>query len=383
MIHRFAIKLAVFALPLILVFSFIIIMGLYIGELLPMQYVINQQTHTLTERVYEPTWSDADNIHFKFQSIVMRNPDVLVLGSSRMHFFRSTFINRQPETFYNASIPNLDPYETRRIVDELASRHQLPPIILLGIDPPYFNANTANTIMLENSITDVAPDIVDNFVRFYEDIREVTRMMLLEPDKFRLFLSRRHTNDHIRWGLSTLDTNYGFRNDGSYYLGTDLSSLTRRRIQRHLNAFNDRTWMYSTWTQLEDQAFEQYNTILQVAQAHDSIVIGIVPPYQESMHNSMMASDDFAKLPVAMVHLDTLFASYNMPLHRYEIPQNIGGADNELYDTWHPGEVLSLRIFLDLVNAHPDVFQQYTNVESLETLLTESIDPLYLYGINP
>lgn len=125
---------------------------------------------------------------------------------------------------------------------------------------------------------------------------------------------------------------------------------------------------------VSERAIAVTQSILELAQANDITVIGILPPYRPSYYDPMMASGDFEYMPLAVDALQELFAGYDVPFLDYTDPRIIGGSEAEMTDSWHFTDLLSLRIYYDLLTRYPEILAEFSDTETLSTWLTEYQD---------
>ena len=99
--NRFFRKATLILLPIL--FTSLCLVGLawHSGEALPIKIVVNQQQSS--EGIIYGTRQIEDILSYKLASYEWRQPDILILGSSRLLQFRSEFFNNDPGAVYNAS----------------------------------------------------------------------------------------------------------------------------------------------------------------------------------------------------------------------------------------------------------------------------------------
>jgi hypothetical protein len=70
-------------------------------------------------------------------------------------------------------------------------------------------------------------------------------------------------------------------------------------------------------------------------------------------------------------------------LHDYSDPISLGVGVEEFTDGVHSGERMALIIYSDLVRQHPDLFEAYSKLKTLETMIAEANDPYYVFPSHP
>src|SRR5690606_10553212 len=96
---------------------------IYIGESLPLHAVIWMQEGDQPV-LFRPRYGNRDQ-DFKLLSVNARQPEILVIGSSRVLQFRAQFANNQPDAFYNAAAPAWRPPEISRLLFEMDARPEV------------------------------------------------------------------------------------------------------------------------------------------------------------------------------------------------------------------------------------------------------------------
>src|SRR5690606_17145506 len=129
--RRILIRLAQYFSPLLLLGAFFLMLAWQIGEAIPLSRIIEiQQSDTPT--IIDQSWSRRDIAQYKIESVIARQPEIIVIGSSRSIFFRETMFNLQPETFFNASVYRMQVEEIQQMINILEATDSLPNILILS-----------------------------------------------------------------------------------------------------------------------------------------------------------------------------------------------------------------------------------------------------------
>ncbi|MCA9915809.1 MAG: hypothetical protein KC496_20785 [Anaerolineae bacterium] len=370
----FSIKILIFALPVLIGLLFVLSTAFVIGEAMPPVYFLSLPNDT--PGAYQPTWTRDDLMAFKYQGALQRRPEVLLLGSSRGHHVRSSAFAQQPQAFYNASFPGASIDEVRQIVEELAARDAMPALILLVLDIPNFNGEREgfrpDTTTLSDSLWWM------NSNQISQGLREVGRNWVQFRRNNWDYLRYNLESDWPLWGYGTHNTDYGYMADGSQY-NMDLTAANAARgTEQHWELYAERGRMYETGSTLDEGALADLEQILLLAQEHGSEVIAYLPPYQQAFWDVLTTEPDFAYIPLVQEALHGMFAAYDYSFYDFSELESVGGFDSEMYDGWHPGEKLDLRILLALTEAEPQLLHAYVDPASLATMIEQAADPFFV-----
>jgi hypothetical protein len=367
---KFVGKLMLFGLPVLILGVIHFYVAATIGEIMPFYTVAALQAKN-PSLVYEPAWQRDDLIHFKFQQVLYHQPQVIVIGSSRTLYFRDAFLNRQPETFYNVSIFSLEPLETYQFLEGLAARNALPPIILMSMDLPYFNAN--ESALRVNRVNQIVPQHFSYYPYFQAASHRVAVLWLNSPYQLLGYLKIDN-----RLGLVALENDTGYRPDGSYYDAHLLESIAIAK-KNHADFFRERTRMYELGDTVRHETLDAVENVLKLAEDKGVTVIGFLPPYQSSIWQEMTTSGDFDYIAKTIPQIELLFRDYKMPFYDFSDASNLNANDDEFIDTWHIGEKSSLRLYLRILQDHPNLLAPYSDVAYLEDQLAQMDNPFFWF----
>ncbi len=352
MLKKFWFKLTIFFLPFVLLLGFPFFVLLISGELLPVSVVLSLNNGSPDFR-YGLAYSNADK-YYKFSEARVRKPEVLVLGTSRVMQFRREFFSR-PEQFYNAGA-SLTRLENFRIF--LQQAPYTPRILIVGLDQYYFNENR-KAAKYENYAVRLATDdreglgtILMGWRRIYRDYRS---------GKFRLSDLRAFPR---RIGVSACAQSKGFRTDGSYDYGEQLSDNLALRFQDAFERIETRTDLFEKGTQVSEERLSELRRLLEYCRAHNIQVVGFLPPYAHAVYDQMMALGDYTYLNQIAGRLQPLFDQYNFTFADYSDLAWLGADDYAAIDGWHGNDQVYRRILLRLAEKDAQL-AQYTAAPTL------------------
>jgi hypothetical protein len=137
--------------------------------------------------------------------------------------------------------------------------------------------------------------------------------------------------------------------------------------------------MYTAGQDLNESNLQYLSEILTLAKDHKIQVIGILPPYRQEFYNRMMESGDYTYIEKSIARLESLFSQYGFSLMNMSSTKTVGGSDDELFDSWHPGELLSLRMYMTILSHNSDILGSYSDIESLQSIIDNAVDPFHLF----
>ena len=148
--------------------------------------------------------------YINLQSVISRGPEVLLLGSSRVGWIRSTFFNRNVNV-YNAGISVQKIGDFTRFLDRIPA-DKTPKVMIIGLDQRFFNPNSDPLTPdgIDSLLTEQVPamDVLSNWSSVYEDYFHG-----------QISLEKLFRASGSRIGLEAIMKGSGFRNDGSYDAG--------------------------------------------------------------------------------------------------------------------------------------------------------------------
>jgi hypothetical protein len=303
-------------------------------------------------------YNEKNYSYLKFQSICERDKvDVLALGSSRVLQFREEMFIKP---FFNAG------YTIGRVSDfsvflSKIPDSKLPKYLLLGLDQWMFN-KTWNKINKPKLTLDWSRNssmsIESGFnatIKFYKDIVKG------KIDLTHLFQERPNDNSELI-GLNAILNHTGFRNDGSMYYGKQIERLLKSdsvnydfiykesfdRIKKGNNRFE-----YGE--EIDSKAISDLDSFLSYCNAKGIKVIGIIQPYSDKVFTEMIISKNYKYIDKLSSHINPVFNKYNYEIYSYNSTKKCDSSDTEMIDGFHGGEVVYLRMILDILSQNSEL----------------------------
>jgi hypothetical protein len=372
---RFFRKLAIFTLPFAL--GFLLLTGslIYIGESIPLHLVIWMQDSD-TPVLFRPMFGNRDQ-DFKLLSVNYRQPEIIVIGSSRVLQFRAQFANKNPRAFYNAAAPAWRLPEVSRMLFEMGAK---PKVIVLGIDYPWFNDAYAGDPIVEPP--------TNFWSRMFVVNRTFLQDMILGENQEKLgdiprLLARVEPGGSggIALGGRAIIDGHGFRNDGSEQYGDFLVAghiWQPNARGRDMGLFENGENMYIAGDTVSEYGMNQMREVLEFAAENDILVVGFFPPYMPSLWEQMSVSENHTYIQQAYEQVSALFEDYDFPLFDYSDATTLDATDEDFFDGWHASEKIAARLYLDLVANVPEL-QPYTDSPALQSIIDSADDSFRVF----
>lgn len=364
-------KLIIIAVPFFIAGAIFLDIGFKSGEAIPPTLMIQQQQNN-HQLIYYPGRTRLDLFYYKYTAIRQLQPEVLILGSSRFYTWRTDYMV-DDGIAYNAAIPSARPSEMALVVESFSGGQYFPDVIILALDYAFFNEAFVNESI--DVVDRVMPPFNYDLTYVFNGTREVARDYSLRPTALYYYYARYEPSNLL--GNIARNTGRGFIYDGSYYF-PDLNEFRPGQMSRHETEYLENEGIFRRGDTLNADSIQGVEDLLAVAQDNNAIVIGLMSPYNSEQFERMMLSGEFAYIEAAREQIQLLFDEYDMPLADYTDIRSVNGSNEELYDYWHPGEVLSLRIYYQLLQDYPGVFEAYSNRTAIEDYLSRAPDNLYL-----
>ncbi len=363
----------VFLLPLGVIFLLPYIILRQSGEFTPIPEVIARQgkSEVLFGRAYQNS-----TLAFKHDSLSVRRPTVLALGTSRVMQFRKEFF-KENASFYNAggaisSIQELDTFYA-----SLPSNYQ-PSLIILGLDQNFFNPS----YYAKNNAPHprIKERLFQNFITYG------WRQAYVDFFKGKIPLRRVFAADRASTaiGLNALVKHNGFRSDGSYYYGEDMvdtehATKVGEGIDFALQALHSPEGYYLYGERVEPKAVLALENFLAESAKRGVHVVGFLPPFAHRVYEALEEDPRFhqsvSKLPQ---ELKSVFAKKNFIFYDASNNSHYNSSDTELIDAVHGSEKTYLRLF-QVLSKNDAQLRMLTDTVMLEKRLQATTSSLAVF----
>ncbi|MCC6802261.1 MAG: hypothetical protein IT319_05205 [Anaerolineae bacterium] len=372
---RFTLKLAAFALPFAILYALLTGFLIYTGESMPLAMVAQMQ---LSDEpvLYRPRYGNRD-LEFKTLSANLRQPEVLLTGSSRVLQFRAQFFNKAPRAFYNAGAPAWMLSDVLEFLDGLT---YTPRVLIVGLDAPWFN---------DAYTSDPIPAPVDDLTHIITANRGFLQDVL-NGESFDIgrYLARVEPgHGELALGLRAIRDGHGFRNDGSEQYGDFLVAhwlYPENERQRHLDYLREGADMYVYGDTVSSARWGELTELIRWCTDHNVTLIGFLPPYMPSLYEQMIEDGNHTYIQQLDAQLQALFDHYDFPYFNFSDGAALGATDDDFFDGWHASEQINLRLYermFSMLRAQqPGLLDAYTDPNFLAAVDASATDTFDVFG---
>lgn len=311
--------------------------------------------------IYGPATAEAvkAGAELKSQLYLARQPDVVVVGSSRALRFREAFFSAP---FFNLGGTIQQPADSTAAISALFQQHR-PKMVILLLDFWWFTPESSirrSDDRIRQRNIEPQRDAMGNLIQLHSRIPDLFQpiQFLFEgrlsiDDLWRIVFNRPRDRDAfpLRLGMVAFKQASGLGSDGSSYHDTGIVygwtrsedfqfQRTRELIARHYGGFEcaDRP---------DDLRFAHFETLLKAAQDTGATVLTVVPPLAGTVLDLMAKEGDCYNY---ITDLRQRLPNANTLHFDYHDMRPMGVTDCEFLDGYHPGDVIDARILLDITN---------------------------------
>ena len=347
-------KLALFLLPLFLLFAPATLVLWQVGEFYPSAY-LGKLARTGAPIVVGSAYSNTRG-NYQLQETLIRQPEVVALGTSRVGGFRAVFF-KDPIVFYNDTGTGGVLSNFRYFLEKLSDNP--PRIIIAGMDAYFFNPEEVE----KNSVvTRPDPFIVQS--SWHQPLLGGVFLggawWKIYPDYFagKFTLSKvfgERSGDVTYIGLRAVADGNGFLNDGSNYFGDVINS--KEKQQKALEGIAALAASISVTngdeygSGISPEALDEVRRFLDTAKKQGSYVIGFIPPLSQAEYERLKAFPD-APYAYAFKNLGSvlsgIYREYGFDFYDFTDITSFGGSDIEMVESKHGSEKIYLRMFIKM-----------------------------------
>jgi hypothetical protein len=299
------------------------------------------------------------------------------LGSSRVLQFRENMFDT---TFYNAGYTISSINDFKPFIKSIPNS-KLPKYIIIGLDQWMFNESyddlnsIPSTESWQNSFT-FSPKLFPTYKNVYAD---------LFAGKYTFSSLIQHSNSYNKIGLNAKMNNTGFRNDGSFYYGGQISKLidkdTTANDFNYSNTFDrikhgDRRFQYCK--SVNEKAISELNDLLKYCKDQQINVIAFLPPFADKVYNKMNESGKYVNLKEIYSRVKPYFDKYNYEVYDFSKVSLCNSNDNETIDGFHGSEFTYQKLLISILDSG-SILNQVTNVKRLKIDLVNKKNNYIIY----
>jgi hypothetical protein len=360
-------KLALFLLPCFFIFipPFLVFFANY--EFLSLTTIVNRQQNSQEEVLYLPGLTSAADLPYKIQSLLVRDPEIMVFGTSRTLTLKSTFF-RDPSLFYNAGYTAGKAFKAEDLLTLVTAIPEKSAMKVILFDVSSFLKKDAEGKQEYSIPYSMARTF---FTAAWRDTYLGYAKGEFTLNQIRLNLD---TNNNI--GMRPRLYGVGYRRDGSLERNMHKDKDTfyadvEKNIQSDMAFIVKDHGGFSDYDDsIPSQNVAVVDRFLAACKAKNIYVIGYFSPNAQEIHEKMLTLDDrygnsYRRAPQI---IGDVFEKNGYHFYDIQDLKTIGSSDKEMYDPHHPTEKASIKLLSFLLSREP-LLKRFTDVTTLQEQL--------------
>lgn len=352
---RFLMKFVMFSVPIVVILGFPLLVMWRSGEFLSDDQMVAHAVAYPTSTLVGLTFSNPV-YYLQLHATIAKDPQVLVLGSSRVQQIRSDFFNNPSDVYIASGAVQKISY-FRDFLEKIPNS-QSPKVLIIGLDQKFFNP----------SYDSLAPDDIDDLLTQPDSFMDVAANWV---SVYRYYAEGRfslgevaHASSYMI-GLWAIADGSGYRGDGSHAPGYEIYTAddpTFSDIENGLDGFEPAA-------AISGPALQELDAFLALCKSRNIYVVGFIPPFSPAAYEKLTSLPSrFGYLPALSPDIAPLFNKYGFDFYNFTDPQSLDLASSDMQDGIHLTERGSLILFQKIV-ATDHVLQQYADPSALEKQL--------------
>jgi len=351
-IKNFALRVFYFFSPLILPVLFLLGLGVYSGELWPISYVLDYEYSHPRNILFLKEYFSGSDRNAKYQEMLKRNPEVLMIGSSRTLTFREEMFGSAD--FYNAGRLVQNYQDLLDFLEHVFPKIN-PKIIYFGVDWYLLGDRTYSH---ETKIDPSMSDDVYNWRAEMYFFRRFLGDLIKDPSLISRIIYRQldMVSGKIPIGIRAFYGD-GIRFDGSMQFGT---ILKRRRdnpvyvdavTPTVLDQVRGGLSYFKFDNQVSQNRIDTIKKFLQNAKERNIQVVGFSSPYSAEVYRELTTSPFYKEFFAASrKKISEIFEEAGMPYFDFHDLASLGIDDQYMLDGAHMGDTASAILIRAMVS---------------------------------
>lgn len=320
-------------------------------------------------------WNEQNYGYLKYRRIETQpRRSVLALGSSRVLGFRSEMFR---SSFYNAgyTITGAGDFET--FLRQLPEA-KLPDVLLIGLDQWMFNPDYSTSSGAASSDLWTS----NQSSNIHSGLRTIPKVY---KDLFRGKLNRAVllgdvAGEVIPVGLNAVNLGIGFRNDGSFSYGNQVTRLladdpaardynfeeTLGRVRRGAHRFN-------FGNTLDPAAIASLKRLRDFCRSRQIRVVAFLPPFTDRVYGELLNDGQHDYLRLLEPTLRRGLAAVDFELHAFSSMAACGATDRDAIDGFHGGELVYVRMLQRMIESS-SVLTEHLDAVRLDASLADPVN---------
>ncbi|RDU71501.1 hypothetical protein [Helicobacter brantae] len=301
---------------------------------------------------------------YRLELIKEIKPDIVAIGSSRVGQFKQKFFKT---SFVAAANAGNSLAETYYFVEEMIKNHK-PKLVILGIDPWWFNKKMPNNKYLsyqQNNGKNINSTKIFNALKIF----------FSNPSIFinQLIAHQTTTNPYTSipsLGFRAITKSNGSFPDGSYLYFSTLSGISPAEDKKFSNSkerIDQEIFPFFYGEELDYPRIEEFYSLLALLKQHKIQVLTLTTPLSPTIYNVLVNEK---KKDFAWLQKFDEFARKNKIFH-FLNPHKLQTIDCEFYDGFHGGDIAYARILEQIAKIDTDMVNFLDLQKIQETIKTK------------
>ncbi|HIY43786.1 MAG TPA: hypothetical protein IAA23_01985 [Candidatus Helicobacter avistercoris] len=298
---------------------------------------------------------------YRLELIKAQKPDIVAIGSSRVGQFKQDFFNT---SFVAAANGGNSMAETQYFVEQLLKIYH-PKLIILGIDPWWFNAKMPNNKYASYQRMN-GRDITT--LKIFQGIK----IIFSHPKQFFEAISSGKTTTNPYTNLPSLGFRAFVKSDGSFIDGSYLyfSTLSGifpaddRKFQNSIYRISNEIFPFYYGNKIDPTRTKELISTVDLIRKYGIDVIVLTTPLAPSVYNMLIQDKDQR---FSYLYSFSNFAIKNN-IYNFFNPQTLTTTDCEFYDGFHGGDVVYARI-LSQISKENSMLAHFVNLSKIQQII--------------
>jgi hypothetical protein len=301
MIKKFIIYFLIYYFPPIILHGLIILPPI-ISKLSMLEYVHNSNCGY----IYHPNTIE-EIFKYKLDTILDKDFDIIVIGSSRVNQFRKEMFSEDVDFFNLCHMGNGN--ENYLLLLKYIIQYQKPKVIILGIDQWLLNDNYPNGEKNDYNSNSIYKSDTYNYYKDYYNNLNYLNPGYDSINGINLIGSQAVTNLH------------GFRSDGSWFYGKRFYKIINRQKfideKNTILRINDGVLKFQFGENIKKTEIQALKEIIRICKNNNIELIGFFPPFPNSINLIMDNSGRYDYLKKSKILLHKLFKENEFNFYDY------------------------------------------------------------------
>lgn len=298
---------------------------------------------------------------YRLELIKKTKPDIVAIGSSRVGQFKQKFFRT---SFIAAANAGNSLAETHYFIEEMIKNHK-PKLVILGIDPWWFNKKMPNnkySLYQQNDGKNI------NSAKIFGAVKIFASNPRLFVNQFIPHQTTKNPYTLIpSLGFRAITKSNGSFSDGSYLYFSTLSGISRAEDENFNNSKNRierEIFPFYYGKDLDQSRIEEFEAILNLLKQNHIRVLIITTPLSPTIYNLLINEK---REEFSWVQKFNDFAKNNQIFNFFD-PYKLNSIDCEFYDGFHGGDVAYARI-LERISKKTTDISSFLNLQTIQEVI--------------